>query len=293
MGAILNLVNILICSNKFKNCHVAEEKTKYIGLLLWFTFCFLACIFLIPQASLPNMKPIFIYKSFNFYYQMYGSTLQYVFSQQCIWTAILNIVMQCICTYRKRANYSSIISPGYFVTIVAITYLINCLGHVPMIWKFRCETINDLTGRSPIYLIHPGWFSYKIELIVSWLWLIFGYLVPLTVSVACFLIIKIRLNSADEHMDLRFKRNVRKSLYLVIINISLLITSQTPTQICRFILLLKNTSDSFLIFAASANLLSSIHYAFSCFFYSIIDKSLWKSCSENGVNEEENSAIAL
>lgn len=289
IGIISNLLNLFIFGyryinlrSRFKRNLAAVTKSRYaIEKATVFLFCaWSACncltsLLLLPYLFCSRTSFVFEHKSFNFFFRLYGEAFQYLFSHLGIWLAVVCVISQMICIREIHRAHIFVRTRNLWLTLSLILITVT-VGHVPMLFKYSYRFYQGNLKSEIIYLLDIGWFMGVPEQVVSWLWLILGYFLPLFTFVFCIIIIIKELKSER----IRFKtarRAVRRVVYLVCINAFLFLILQTPSQVFRFILIPWNPNElkksfSKLRFLASLSDLSAIlYYGFNCFIC-IVDK---------------------
>ena len=185
VGIIGNLINLVVLSRRSLTAHMGRlEKSSHIGLIALAVSDFLYCMCSFPQAwndhtfSRPSI-------SFWLVYDTYGTACINCFLLSSSWLTMSMAVCRylAICHPLRARQYLGMTASR---TIIIVVFCLSILFNLPRFWMKQINHI-DCMGGGKLYFHMPGYMQSNdvAHIAYSWLYFIFGILLPLVVLAYC------------------------------------------------------------------------------------------------------------
>ena len=187
IGLTGNILNILVLTRRRMQSAIdcSMERAAYMGLIALAVSDMLYCLCTFPDAFMGRQQVVFTSRNFWLYYMICGKYLQNLFSHISTW---LTLIM-------AGGRYAAICHPlharqfvhvkGTRIAMVLVFLIWTSLG-LPILWTYAVHELPCSNG-SVIYILDQGSFARNKawKLTFSYIWSVFGYLVPVCVLAFC------------------------------------------------------------------------------------------------------------
>ena len=299
VGLVGNILNIAVLTRRRLHITLEHlERGSHFGLMALAVSDLLFCATALPRTLLPS-KPVFYYKGFALYYQVYAKALQNIWIKTSTWLTVLLAIGRygAICNPLKIRYLLRVSATKLSVLLIFVVWTVL---NLPTFWTYEIHRMDN--NGTTLYYIDLGYFSkhkaFKDTFI--YLWAVLGYFIPLVILLFCNVkLIRALQQSRRLREDHRAHCKARDpstriTVTLIIIVMTYLILV-SPSELLQFLQsVLPEAQSNGYFYPISfvlicTNILQALNFSFNFFLYCSVNahfRRTLRECLPNNKNKK-------